>query len=453
MSVPYDLAGCNVSVLGLGPTGFSLARYAAKRGANVAVRDTRESPPSLHTLREKVPGATFSVGAIDETALQRADIVLMSPGVSIYEAGVRSAKARGVTIAGDIELFARHIPNHTHTIGITGSNGKTTTTALTGHLCTQAGKRTLVAGNIGNTVLDELEKIEIDGQWPEVIVLELSSFQLESTSSLQCDAATVLNISDDHLDRYPSLHEYAHTKAGLLQQTKLQVINRDDVIARSMRRTDCASVSFGGERPQANQYGLSAHELLCGDQKIGSRSALRIQGQHNAMNALASVALVSSLEIDASNIEGALATFDGLPHRMALVSTVNHVQYIDDSKATNVGAVVAALVGLGRKAVLIAGGQGKGQDFAPLNEPIRRYARAVVLIGVDAQKIHDAIEAAGVPIVHASTLEDAVTTATQFAKGGDAVLLSPACASLDMFRNYGHRSEVFANAVRELTHA
>jgi UDP-N-acetylmuramoylalanine--D-glutamate ligase len=284
-------------------------------------------------------------------------------------------------------------------------------------------------------------------------VLELSSFQLESTSSLQCASATVLNISDDHLDRYPSLHEYAHTKADLLRQTKLQVLNRDDVIARSMKRATCSSVTFGGELPDANQYGLSAQELLHGDQKIASRSALRIQGQHNAMNALAAVALVSPLEIDVSQIEQALATFDGLPHRMALVATVDNVQYIDDSKATNVGAVVAALIGLGRKAVLIAGGQGKGQDFAPLNEPVRRYARAVVLIGADAQKIYESVKTAGVPVVFSSTLQEAVTAAQGFANSGDAVLLSPACASLDMFRNYSHRSEVFANAVRELAHA
>ncbi len=450
MSAPYELAGCKVSVLGLGPTGLSLARYAAKRGADVVVRDTRVSPPSLHALRETVPSAKFSVGAIDEEALQHADIVLVSPGVSIFESGVQTAKARGVLIAGDIELFSRHIPSHTHTIGVTGSNGKTTTTALTGHLCVQAGRRTLVAGNIGNTVLDELEKIESNGQWPEVIVLELSSFQLESTYSLQCVSATVLNISDDHLDRYPSLHDYAHTKADLLRQTKLQVLNRDDVIVRSMRRNDRASASFGGDQPEASQYGINAHDLLCGDVKIASRSALRIQGQHNSMNALAAVALVAPLEIDLTHVEHALATFDGLPHRMALVATVNNVQYIDDSKATNVGAVVAALIGLGRKAVLIAGGQGKGQDFTPLNEPVRRYARAVVLIGADAQKIYEAVKNAGVQIVYASTLQEAVTTAQGFANSGDAVLLSPACASLDMFRNYGHRSEVFANAVREL---
>jgi UDP-N-acetylmuramoylalanine--D-glutamate ligase len=450
MTSPYEFAGRNVTVLGLGPTGLSLARYAAKRGARVSVRDTRAAPPSLSALRESIPAAQFCVGAADAAATRDADMVLMSPGVSAFEPGVRAAKARGVIIAGDIELFARHIPSTTLTIGITGSNGKTTTTALAGHLCTQAGKRTLIAGNIGNNVLDELEVIERDGVWPEVVVLELSSFQLESTSSLRCASAAVLNISDDHLDRYPSLHEYAHTKANLLGQTALQVLNREDVLVCSMKRADRAAVTFGGDKPEPGHFGLHDGALVHGGDTIASSGILRIHGRHNAMNALAALALVSPLQFSASALAQALGSFEGLPHRMALVSTVQGVDYIDDSKATNVGAVVAALAGLGRKAVLIAGGDGKGQDFSPLAAPIRQYARAVILIGADGEKIYDAIKSSGVPILFCDTLEAAVPAAQKQAFSGDSVLLSPACASFDMFRNYGHRSEVFVNAVKGL---
>jgi UDP-N-acetylmuramoylalanine--D-glutamate ligase len=453
MTSPYEFAGRNVTVLGLGPTGLSLARYAAKRGARVSVRDTRAAPPALNALRESVPAANFCADAMDASATRDADMVLLSPGVSVFEPGVRAAKARGVMVAGDIELFGQHIPDSTHTIGITGSNGKTTTTALTGHLCKHAGKRTLVAGNIGNTVLDELEVIEREGTWPDVVVLELSSFQLESTSSLRCGSATVLNISDDHLDRYPSLHEYAHTKANLLEQTTLQVINRDDILVRSMKRTDRAAVTFGGDQPESGHYGLQDGALVHGREIIASINSLRIHGHHNAMNALAALALVSPLQLATATLALALGAFEGLPHRMALVATVQGVDYIDDSKATNVGAVVAALAGLGRKAVLIAGGEGKGQDFSPLSAAVRHYARAVILIGVDGEKIHNAIKSSGVPILFCDTLEAAVPAAQKQAFFGDVVLLSPACASFDMFRNYGHRSEVFVNAVKGLTDA
>jgi UDP-N-acetylmuramoylalanine--D-glutamate ligase len=453
MTKPYEFAGRNVTVLGLGPTGLSLARYASKRGARVNVRDTRAEPPSLNALRESLPAVRFCSGAVDADSTRDADMVLMSPGVSIFEPGVSAAKARGVIVAGDIELFGRHIPNATQTIGITGSNGKTTTTALTGHLCSQAGKRTLVAGNIGNNVLDELEVIERNGVWPEVVVLELSSFQLEATSSLRCASATVLNISDDHLDRYPSLHEYAHTKANLLGQTALQVLNRDDILVRGMKRTDRAAVSFGADEPESGHYGLREGSLACGNDLIASSDTLRIHGRHNAMNALAALALVSPLQLSASALAQALGSFEGLPHRMALVATVEGVDYIDDSKATNVGAVVAALDGLGRKAILIVGGDGKGQDFSPLASPVREHARAVILIGADGKKIFDAIKSSGVPIMFCDTLEAAVPAAQKQAFSGDSVLLSPACASFDMFRNYGHRSAVFVDAVKGLISA
>jgi UDP-N-acetylmuramoylalanine--D-glutamate ligase len=453
MATPYDFAGRNVTVLGLGPTGLSLARYASKRGARVTVRDTRTAPPALNALRESIPAAQFCVSSIDFSATRDTDMVLMSPGVSVYEPGVQAAKQRGVPIAGDIELFGRHIPDSTQTIGITGSNGKTTTTALAGHLCAQAGKRTLVAGNIGNNVLDELEQIERSNVWPEVIVLELSSFQLESTHSLRCASATVLNVSEDHLDRYPSLHEYAHAKASLFSQTALQVVNRGDIIVRSMVRSDRTAISFGADNPAVQQYGIRGKDLMHGDTRIAACDALKITGQHNAMNALAALALISPLALDSEKTTRALSTFEGLPHRMAHVDTVAGVMFIDDSKATNVGAVVAALVGLGRMAVLIAGGEGKGQDFSPLAAAVKAYARAVILIGVDGQKIFEAIKDAGAPIVFADTLQAAVPAAQKLAKSGDAVLLSPACASFDMFRNYAHRSEVFVNAVKELAHA
>ncbi len=453
MEIKNAFDGKNVIVFGLGKTGLSLASYAAQRGARVRVLDTRENPPCLGALRSEIPAAQFEAGVFDPAQTKLADCVLVSPGVGIAEPAIASARRRGVEVAGDIELFARHIPADTKIIGITGSNGKTTTTALTGALCAAAGMATLVAGNIGATVLDELAQIERATRWPECIVLELSSFQLETTSSLQCTAATVLNVSEDHLDRYPSYFEYFSVKARLFAQTRLQIINRDDPIVVSMTRKDRAAVSFGANAPAAGAWGLREGWLVFGDARIIEINDLKLLGRHNQLNALASLALTPPHVAPTSAIVDALRSFEGLSHRMMRVAEKRGVVYIDDSKGTNVGATVAALSGLTQKVILIAGGDGKGQDFTPLLDGVRRHARAVQLIGRDADAIAQALAGSGVSCTHASSLEAAVLAASAQAKSGDMVLLSPACASLDMFRNYAHRSEVFINAVKELSDA
>jgi UDP-N-acetylmuramoylalanine--D-glutamate ligase len=335
-------------------------------------------------------------------------------------------------------------------IGITGSNGKTTTTTLIGELCAAAGKTVLVAGNIGTHVLDALSDIERAGVWPECVVLELSSFQLEATSRLRCMSATILNICEDHLDRYASLFDYAATKATLFAQTQLQVINRDDPLVKSMRRFDVDAVSFGGDVPLENQWGIRNGHLIGGNGFSIPAAQIGLFGHHNHMNVLAALACVGPLNIPQDRCAQVLARFNGLPHRMERIAQRNGVTYIDDSKGTNVGAVVAALEGVSQPVVLIAGGDGKGQDFSPLRAAINARARAVLLIGRDANKIESALQGCTAPISHCASLESAVAQAAALAQPGDLVLLSPACASLDMFRNYAHRSEVFVKAVASL---
>jgi UDP-N-acetylmuramoylalanine--D-glutamate ligase len=447
---PLHIGGKKVAVFGLGNTGLSLARYAERRGANVRVLDSRSEPPQLAMLREEVPNAQFFGRAFDASQVTDVDHLFVSPGVSVYEPVIQAAIARGVACSGDIEVFAHHIPSSTNTLGITGSNGKTTTTALTGALCAAAGLATLVAGNIGATVLDELTRIEASASWPDAIVLELSSFQMEATRSLRCAAASILNLSEDHSDRYPSYFDYAAAKAPLFSQTALQVFNRDDPFVRAMRRPAVASLSFGTSSPTTKNFGLTQGWLARGEERLIETKAMQLVGQHNHLNALAALALVSSIASIDQSVLNALKNFKGLAHRMALIATVDGVSYVDDSKATNVGAVVSALQGLTQPCVLIAGGDGKGQDFTPLNEAVKNKARAVVLIGRDASALEVALSGSGVSVVRCDTLPDAVRSARAYARSGDMVLLSPACASLDMFKNYAHRSEVFAQAVEAL---
>ncbi len=452
MHDPMNMNGKRVTVCGLGDTGLSLARYAAVRGAHVQVLDSRENPPKLADLQIKVPSAQFLSSGFESNAAHDADLLLMSPGVSVGVPAVVAAAKRGITIAGDIEVFAHHVPTQTHVIGITGSNGKTTTTALTGALCAAAGLATLVAGNIGATVLDALEPIERTGVWPQAVALELSSFQLESLRSLRCTRAAVLNVSEDHLDRYASYAHYCETKANLLAQTQTQVLFRDDPLVMKMLRQDRPAITFGTSPANDQHFGIADGWLMHGHARVVETSALKLNGQHNHMNVLAALALVASLFPIDKKIVNALTSFEGLPHRMVTVATHNAVHYIDDSKATNVGAVVAGLQGLGRTAVLIAGGDGKGQDFSPLRNVIELHARAVVLIGRDAALIAQALHGIAPKVLFADSMHAAVDIASSLAQPDDAVLLSPACASLDMYRSYGHRSEAFVAAVREVQH-
>jgi UDP-N-acetylmuramoylalanine--D-glutamate ligase len=396
----------------------------------------------------------------DKTLLDHVDLLVVSPGLSAGLMAVLHARARGIPVLGEIELFARALHSlgvraSSRVIAITGTNGKTTTTALTGHLCRASGRATAVAGNISPAALSALMTCQDEGRLPEVWVLELSSFQLETLESLHADAATVLNITDDHLDRYIDLDDYATAKARVFIGDGIQVLNRQDPRVKDMAVGGRRLVTFGLDAPgNEDDFGLRQNRrepwLVQGDRFLLPVRELPIAGLHNATNVMAALALCAGIGIDAVGLLPALREFRGLPHRVERIAEIAGVTYFDDSKGTNVGATVAALSGMGRKVVVILGGDGKGQDFSPLKEAVARHARAVVLIGRDGPLIGQAIAGADLPQLPATDLEQAVHLAAEQAQPGDAVLLSPACASFDMFRNYEHRAQVFADAVRRL---
>jgi len=443
-----------VLVLGLGETGLSSVRWLAAHGARLSVADTRENPPGLDTLKAELPQVTIHTGAFKPTSFADVDLIVASPGVPLTEPEIQAAVQRGVSVVGDVELFAQYRPTSAKVIAITGANGKTTVTTLVGEICKAAGLKTIVAGNIGLPVLDALMM-----ETPDVYVLELSSFQLETTNNLQIDAATMLNLSEDHMDRYASFQDYAIAKARIFYNAKLQVLNRDDAWSMMMARPKLAQVTFGLDDDTANNseetsYGLKQLDgdtWLCeGDKELINLQDLKIVGLHNAANALAAVALCRGIGVDYAHIIQTLYNFKGLPHRVEWVANINDVDYYDDSKGTNVGATCAALTGLAQKVVLIAGGDGKGQDFTPLAAAVSENASAVVLIGRDAPLIEAVLLPTNVPLYQAIDLPEAVNIAKKLAKADEAVLLSPACASFDMFRNYVHRAEVFVAAVHRL---
>jgi UDP-N-acetylmuramoylalanine--D-glutamate ligase len=443
--------GRKILVLGLGDSGLSSIRWLARRGARLRAADTRAAPPSLGAVREEQPGVDVVLGAFDEALLEGVDAVVASPGVALREPVLRAAAARGIEVVGDIEIFAREVAAvapGARVLGVTGTNGKSTVTALAGAMASRAGYRACVAGNIGLPALDALASDE--GRAAELFVLELSSYQLETTSSLALEAAAMLNLTQDHMDRYDSMADYARAKERIFRHARTRVVNRDDAWSRAMG-TGRGTFSFGLGVPRGeSEWGLdAAQEFLCrGEERLLAVEAMAMKGLHNAANALAAHALVSALGAPAKALSEAARDFKGLPHRVELVAQARGVRFFDDSKGTNVGATVAALEGFTGRVVLIAGGDGKGQDFAPLVPAVRSRARAVVLIGRDAPQLAEALAPAGVPMEHAATMAEAVEAAFRAAQPGDAVLLSPACASLDMFRNYGHRGDVFAEAAR-----
>ncbi len=447
-----------VLVLGLGETGVSTLRWLHTQGARLSVADTRATPPGIEVLKAELPEVKIYTGAFTADIFMDADLIVASPGVPLSTPEIQAAINRGISVVGDVELFAQYRPASAKVIAITGANGKTTVTTLVGEMCKAAGLKTIVAGNIGLAVLDTLSM-----ETPDVYVLELSSFQLETTSTLQIDAATMLNLSEDHMDRYNSFQDYAIAKARIFYNAKLQVLNRDDAWSMMMARPKLAQVTFGlSDVGEENAYGLQqvdGETWLCDGQKeLINISDLKIVGLHNAANALAAVALCRAIGVDYAPIIQTLYNFKGLPHRVEWVANINEVDYYDDSKGTNVGATCAAIAGLYKdgfpqKVVLIAGGEGKGQDFSPLAEAIKENTRAVVLIGRDAPLIEAALLSTNVPIYQALDLPEAVNIAKKLAQAGDAVLLSPACASFDMFNNYVHRAEVFVSAVARLQEA
>jgi UDP-N-acetylmuramoylalanine--D-glutamate ligase len=438
-------------VVGLGKTGASCLRYLARRGIAVSATDSRAAPPGLADIGSLAQSIELKLGGFDLSLLDGASQLLMSPGVSLAEPIAAEARARGIEVLGDIELFARAV--EAPVIGVTGTNGKSTVTTLVARMAAAAGLKTLAGGNLGKPALDLLEE-----PVPDLYVLELSSFQLETTSSLELLAAVVLNVTTDHMDRYSSIDEYARAKARIFSNAATVVLNADDPLVAAMRggpagqRPLARTVTFSIVRPDADFTLIregSGTLLARRGEALLDTARMKIGGLHNAANALAALALGEAAGFPMSAMLEALESFPGLPHRSQWIADIGGVRYIDDSKGTNVGATIAAVGGLAGPLVVIAGGDGKGQDFAPLAAAFRGKVRRVVLIGKDAPAIESALT--GVCATErVGTLPQAVAAAARAARPGDAVLLSPACASLDMFRDYNHRGEVFAAAVHEL---
>jgi UDP-N-acetylmuramoylalanine--D-glutamate ligase len=428
-----DLAGKRLLVLGLGDTGLSVARWAEHRGARVRVADTRAAPPRAHDF-----AGDLRLGPFEPNLLHGVDLVCISPGLALDQQVIQAALERSIPVLGDVELFAWH--NAAPVLAVTGTNGKSTVTALAAHLLRRAGTHAEAAGNISPPVLDAALK-----HAPAAWVLELSSYQLETTWSLNPRAAVMLNLSEDHLDRYPGASDYGAAKARIFQGDGVQVLNRDDSASMGMALAGRRVRTFGLD---GHDFGVRDGFLVEAGERLLAVDELPIHGAHNVANALAACALVRVLGVPAEKLAAGLRSFRGLPHRLELVRDWNGVQWYDDSKGTNVGATIAALRGLGKRAVLILGGDGKRQDFSPLREPVAQFAVRTLLIGRDAPLIEQAL--AGLRTQRCPTLEEAVQLAAGTARSGEAVLLSPACASFDMFRDYKHRGDVFAQAVRSL---
>ena len=489
--------GKNALVLGLGESGLAMALWLARSGARVRVADTREAPDRLPALKEAIADVEFIAGPFNAALLDGVDFVAVSPGLApnreLAEV-VPAAAAASIPVWGEIELFAQALKALKEeggyapkVIAITGTNGKTTVTSLTGLLCERAGQTVRVAGNISPAALDVLREVTDNGVLPQVWVLELSSFQLHTTFSLNADAATVLNVTQDHLDWHGDMAAYAADKKRIFGADTVRVLNRDDALVMQMADPVGDNISFGTDAPVLadcmglhNERGViwlatavpgeevekkkrkkndpPPEPVECFVKNLMPADALQIRGTHNASNALAALALCRAIGLPFAPLLHGLREYRGQPHRVELIGAINGVEYYDDSKGTNVGATVAALVGLGKSftgenqhLVLIAGGDGKGQDFSPLAEPVSRYVRAVLLIGRDAPQLREALEPSGVTLEDCGTdLPLAVKRASELAQAGDAVLLSPACASMDMFKNYAHRAQVFIDTVRDI---
>lgn len=485
--------GKYVLVLGLGETGLAMSLWLLRCGARLRVADTRQVPVRLAQLQQGAHEIEFVGGEFTAALLDGIDFIAVSPGLApTRELAVLLPLAieRGIPLWSEIELFAQALVvlrtdrgYAPALIAITGTNGKTTVTSLVGLLCARAGRTVQVAGNISPAALDMLRQALEQDALPQIWVLELSSFQLHFTNTLAADAATILNVTQDHLDWHGDMAAYIADKQRIFSPSTIAIINRDDPLSTNGSRPVASCNSFGVDTPQQSGcFGLVddngmrwlSMAATLGQQDLSKRrkkdsvpdtieikrlmpaAALKIRGQHNAMNALAALALCRALDLPLAPLLHGLRAYCGEPHRVELVATIDAVSYYDDSKGTNVGATVAALNGLAAdihgsaRLLLIAGGEGKGQDFSPLAEPLKKHARAIFLIGRDAGLIRTAVTQPGLKLIDCVTLEQAVQSAAELATAGDVVLLSPACASFDMFRNYEHRSQMFLEAVREL---
>jgi UDP-N-acetylmuramoylalanine--D-glutamate ligase len=448
-----ELRGKRVLVVGLGESGLAMAKWLHRQGALVRVADSRDNPPNVDALQRVAPGAELIAGPFVAAPFAAAELVALSPGVAKATPVLAAVDGK---IVSEIELFAAGVREQapgSKLIAITGSNGKTTTTALAAHLLNGAGVQAIACGNISPSALDALMDALDAGNLPQVWVVELSSFQLETTFHLNAAAATVLNVSEDHLDRYEgSLANYAAAKSRVFQGKGVMVLNRDDDWSMANGRCGRTMLTFGRDAgPRATDYGLVDGAICKGKAPLLAVDALKLAGLHNAANAMAALALCEAIGVAPERLVEPLKSFVGLPHRVEKVAEIAGVVYVDDSKGTNVGATLAAIEGMGRKVAIVLGGEGKGQDFSPLKPALEKHGRAVALIGRDAAAIGMALEGSGVPTRIVGDMADAVRWLAAQARAGDCVLLSPACASLDMYRNYAQRAEAFIAAVKELS--
>ena len=435
-------------VVGLGKSGLSLVRFLARQGQRFAVADSRENPPELSALQRDYPRVDVHCGPLSVELLSAAQVLYVSPGLALSTPAIQAAISSGVTVSGDIDLFAQHA--RAPIVAIPGSNAKSTVTTLVGDMFTAAGLNVAIGGNLGTPALDLLDDA-ID-----VYVMELSSFQLETTSHLQARVAVCLNISEDHMDRYENVAGYIAAKQRVFNNAQAVVINRDDIASQPQKKHD-AMISFGLSAPAAGEFGLREQSgetyLAYGAQLLLPVSRLKIRGSHNYANALSALAIGAAMNLPMDSMLSALQDFPGLEHRCQWLRQVQGVDWYNDSKATNVGAALAAIEGLGAdnagKLVLIAGGDGKGADFTSLKEPVEQFCRAVIVLGRDGERVAQALGEA-VLIERVTNIEEAVQLAALCAQAGDSVLLAPACASLDMFKSFEERGDVFAQAVGRL---
>ena len=433
-------------VFGLGVTGYSCVSYLVEQGFDVVVFDTRSNPPLLEKIYCEFPQVEVYLGEIDDEVLEQVDQVIASPGISLKTPLLKSISDSGVEIIGDIQLFVSQAK--APIIAITGSNGKSTTTCLIAHMFEKAGRTIKMGGNIGVPVLDLLEQ-----DVPDFYVLELSSFQLETTPDLKTEVAVVLNVSEDHMDRYESFDHYAQSKLVVYQQTKHQLLNLDDVWLKKHVSKEKNTIAFSSLSPESGDYGLRNVDgeewIAFGDELIFKLSQMKLKGRHQQMNAVVAIAIGDIFQLPRKSMCEALVDFEGLAHRTQFVAEINGVTYINDSKGTNVGATFAAVSGMDDPVILIAGGESKGADFSGLIPVMQEKVKQVILFGRDAGLIEKAINGQ-IPVIRAVSLSAAVKQAEKIAESGDCVLLSPACASFDMFKNYQHRGEVFVEAVKDL---
>jgi len=435
-----DLETSKVLVVGLGNTGISVARYLQKLGINFAITDSRDKPPMIEVFLQQMPDTPFFTGGFDEAAFKVATHLVVSPGVSLNEKSIIKAIANGAKVVSDIDLFACSVD--VPIVAITGSNGKSTVTTMLGEMAKTAGKKVVVGGNLGTPALDLLTPIA------EMYVLELSSFQLERTTVLNATAATVLNVSADHLDRHADIAEYAREKQQVYNGNGVMVINADDPVVDAMREVGRRILTFSIKKAADFYIACQgdAEYLMHNEQRLMPLAELPLEGRHNAANALAALALGVAIGLNEQAMCNALRTFKGLDHRMQRVAEIRGVTWVNDSKATNIGACVAALKGYQRKVILIAGGDAKGADMNDLTPAVKEKAKAVVLMGKDAGLIEQALNGS-VPVYFAENMTQAVQISASLAQAGDNVLLSPACASLDQYKNYQDRGEQFTKAV------